>query len=335
MPTMSKSRVALIDYMKGISIFGIVLFHLIHEYMTVPGLISKASTYAGAGIHIFNLCSSFGLTLSFIKKPVNWKDFIRKRFIKIYIPYAIAITLYFIFSKYTYEGDNALLAYLSHILLYKMFIPEYMTSFGGHFWYISTIFQFYFVFLMLMKLRSSIGSKKLLIVSCVISVLWITFTSITGKVDNRVWNNCILQYIWQFSLGIYLADLFCNRNNSEPRQIPIMPIVLVTAISIIIYGATGLIGGFWKNYNDVFALLSIGGIYYLLYQIKPVSNIFTRLSVFSYELYLLHILVFDILFTILAPYISNLLIALIALVLAFVTSYCYSIFTKKLIKTSQ
>lgn len=329
---MSKKRIEFVDYLRGISIFGIVIFHLFHDYMTLPGIIAKLSIFGGAGVHVFNVCSSFGLALSFINRPVSWGEFLKKRFIKIYIPYAIAVTFYFIFHMSMNPTTDTVIAYLSHVFLFKMFVPAYMTSLGGHFWYISTIIQFYLIFLLLMKLRNQIGNKKLLIFSCIVSILWMTLTSLLGIVDNRVWNNFVLQYLWEFGIGIFLADWLLARHTAEIKKPNLWLVALLTIVCSAIYAVTGLSGGIIINFNDVFSLTAISGIYYLIYQIKPAAKLFTRLAGFSYELYLMHILVFQILTTFLNPYCSTYIVGALSLVLSFVVSYGYSIVMQKILR---
>lgn len=325
---MRKSRVLLIDYVKGIAILGIVLFHLIHDYMDSPAIISKLSIFAGSGIHLFNLCSGFGLALSYLYKPVGWKEFFVKRFAKIYIPYAMAITLYFVFSVVTFNGESAIASYLSHIFLYKMFFSEHMISFGGHFWYISTIIQFYASFLLLMAVKRRIGSKNLFLCSCAVSLFWMAFTSLLGKADVRIWNNFFLQYLWEYGLGIYLADLYAQNKIDLRKKIPLVPVLIITVISGAIFAVTGLKGGVLKNFNDIFAFASISGVYFLIYKTKIFTSIMVSISKFSYEFYLLHILVFDISFALLRGRLPDLIIGIAALIISIVVSKYYSVLTQ-------
>lgn len=71
-------RYAIIDFLRGYSIFTIVLMHLIAG--SVTGVLSKAVAFGGAGVHVFILCSGFGLYLSYLKKPLVYTDFLRRRF---------------------------------------------------------------------------------------------------------------------------------------------------------------------------------------------------------------------------------------------------------------
>lgn len=328
---MKRDRVVFVDYFKGISILGIVLFHLIHDYMDSPRIIAAASAFAGAGIHLFNVCSSFGLTLSYLQKPIHYKDFFFKRFVKIYIPYALTITLYFVFSAFTFKGESAFVSYLSHIFLFKMFFPEHMVSFGGHFWYISTIIQFYLSFLLLMSVLRQIGSKKLFIASCVVSFLWASLTTSLGKTD-RVWTNFFLQYLWEYGLGFLLADMYFHNTNWDFKKIPLYLQVIVTTVSFLIFAFTGLNGGILKSFNDIFAFGAIGGIYYLIYQIKLCNAPMITISKFSYELYLLHMLVFDIVFALLEDHFPDIVIGVIGLSISLLLAHYFSVINRYISK---
>ena len=149
----------LINFMKGTSISAIVLFHLIYDYLEVPAILATASKLGGAGIHVFFFCSGFGLTLSQLRKPQTYPEFLKRRFGKIYLPYMLIVILSAA-MPFLYTGSDRLLALLSHGLLFKMFIPRYISSFGAHFWFVSTIFQFYFVFPLLERLRRREGDRK-------------------------------------------------------------------------------------------------------------------------------------------------------------------------------
>lgn len=85
-------KIEIIDYLRGFSIFTIVLMHLIQSY-PIPQIIRTASSFGGAGVHVFILCSGFGLYLSHLNKPLSYINFLKRRFIKVYIPYIAIILL--------------------------------------------------------------------------------------------------------------------------------------------------------------------------------------------------------------------------------------------------
>ena len=86
--TNPSKRLPVVDFLRGYSIFTIVLMHLLLNY-NLPFWLSKASMFGGAGVHVFILVSGFGLYLSYLNNPLSYKDFLRKRFGRIYWPMAI------------------------------------------------------------------------------------------------------------------------------------------------------------------------------------------------------------------------------------------------------
>lgn len=123
------NRVVAIDYLKGFSIFTIVLMHLLNIMSAIPSKIQTLASIGGAGVHVFFLCSGIGLYLSYLKKKKNYYEFLKKKFIKIYIPYIIIVFISFLLP-WMYTGSERFVALLSHIFLFKMFVSRFEVSFG-------------------------------------------------------------------------------------------------------------------------------------------------------------------------------------------------------------
>lgn len=64
-------RLQVVDFLRGFSIFTIVLMHMVQAY-PLPRLLQKATSFGGAGVHVFILCSGFGLYLSSQYKPLAY-----------------------------------------------------------------------------------------------------------------------------------------------------------------------------------------------------------------------------------------------------------------------
>ena len=142
-------RIELIDYFRGISIFTIVVMHLCQGYTT--DILHKALSFGGAGVHVFILCSGFGLYLSYLRKPLRYVDFLKRRFGKVWIPYAITVVLWGLWLMAS-NGVFPLREVASHLLLYKMFSVELDTSLCYPYWFISTIIQFYLAWPLIVRL---------------------------------------------------------------------------------------------------------------------------------------------------------------------------------------
>lgn len=85
-------RLLVVDFLRGFSIFTIVLMHLVQSY-PLPGFLMKATSFGGAGVHVFILCSGFGLYLSSLYKPLGYGKFLKRRFSKVYIPYVLVVLI--------------------------------------------------------------------------------------------------------------------------------------------------------------------------------------------------------------------------------------------------
>ena len=289
---MSKqNRYDIIDFAKGFSILTIVLMHFIQNFMThVPRPVSLAASVGGSGVHVFIFCSGFGLYLSYLRHPVNYLSFLKRRFLRIYIPY-IAIIMISAITPYMYRGNDKFVAILSHVFLFKMFIPQYEESFGGQFWFISTIIQFYLVFILLCKLKKSMIKKyHFLILSFIISIIYWLFIACIHKESIRVWNSFFLQYLWEFVLGMYLAEMLHNGKKFSINKVCLW---FISIIAIVVMGVTGILGGTAKVFNDVPALIGYGGICigFYFWKIGLINKVVLFISSISYELFLIHMIV--------------------------------------------
>jgi peptidoglycan/LPS O-acetylase OafA/YrhL len=325
-------RFEVIDYLKGYSIITVVLMHLFQDYLSMPNIINKALSLGGAGVHVFIFCSGFGLFYSSLNKPLSYKSFLKKRFIKIYIPYIVIIIISSLIP-FMYNYSHKFVAVLSHVFLFKMFSNKYECSFGGQFWFLSTIIQFYLIFNLLIYCKNRLNSnKKFITLSLGLSVCWWMITGILGKTEIRVWGSFFIQYLWEFSLGMVLADII-YRNNGK-FTLPKKSILLFISILLLsLYGFVAIKGGVLKLFDDIPSLLGYGGLALFVYSlnIKVINKTIIKLSSFSYELYLVHILIFSCIFKLFNNIKSQILIAIISIVVSIVVSKLYNIFLRKLL----
>lgn len=317
----------LVNYLKAFSILTIVIMHLIQNFIDeVPLIIFNASSIGGAGVHVFLVCSGFGLYYSYLRHGSTFMQFIKRRFIKIFIPYIVVVFVSALLP-YMYNGTHRTTALLSHIFLFKMFFPQYEESFGTQLWYMSTIIQFYIAFIPLCKLKSKIGSKKFLISALIISFLWWILVVALGFESERIWNSFFLQYLWEFAFGMCVADYLYRGHD-----ISIKPLILIP-LSILGLAATYLtanLGTLFRVFNDVPSLLGYGGIALLIYSLNVfdvAKKILLKLSNFSYEWYLLHMLVFTTIFHFFNTnsILFQIVIGCIAFILSLLFSYGYHI----------
>lgn len=316
----------IIDFFKGFSILTIVVMHLIQGFIiALPEFIKTASSLGGTGVHIFIFCSGFGLYLSQLNNPKNYMEFIKTRFKKIYIPYIVIILICFCIP-FMYTGEHRIIALLSHIFCFKMFVQEYEYSFLGPTWFVSTIIQFYLIFIPLCALKKKMKTYRFAVMGLIISIIWWILVYLLGKSEIRVWNSFFLQYLWEFILGMCIADILFRKKDINVNVI----ILIISAIlGLAVEGILGIKGGSFKVFNDIFALIGYGSLVILLYHIRLFNKIILKLSQFSYEWFLVHMLVFLIIFRVNPnTFVSQLCLGLIAFAISILIAYIYSLFVK-------
>lgn len=322
-----KQRLEIIDFLRGFSIFTIVLMHLVQSYPVNP-LLMKASSFGGAGVHVFILCSGFGLCLSYLNKPLTYLQFLKRRFAKVYLPYIIVILVSALIPFYSTSSDK-ILQILSHVFFFKMFFNDLESSLGGQMWFISTIFQFYIVWFLLLKLFNRSGG---VIYALLVSMIWATIVAVLGKSDIRIWNSFFLQYLWEFVLGMHLAIYY--KANPAKFNIPNFKVLIpICMIGIAITGFAGIKGGVWKLYNDVPSMMGYLSTLLIIYKLKNrfINDIFIFTNKISYEWYLVHILVFSCTSYNLRQFgIPVVIIAVISLTLSYFTAFLYYLILKRI-----
>lgn len=147
-----KNHFELVDFLKGYAIFTIVLFHLLLGQVT--GVMGTAINFGGAGVHIFVLCSGFGLYLSHMRKKLSYKAFMKKRLLRVHLPFVMIVLLTVLVPWIKFDIG----AFLSNIFLYKMFFENWNCAYGGQMWFVSMIVQMYLLFPILAKALD--GAKK-------------------------------------------------------------------------------------------------------------------------------------------------------------------------------
>ena len=298
-PAPSRRRIEFLDFAKGCAMLGIVLYHYFRGFF--PGMGDKIVMAGGAGVHLFLILSGFGLALSSKQLPVS--VFYHKRFSRVLIPYFLAITLIFLINlAIPIYPDAGLYAYLGNILLFKMFDESIINSFGGHFWFLSTIIQFYLVYPILNRLLRHVPYSRFVEGSLLISMIYWFMLARMGVEGLRIWNSFFLQYLWEFCGGMVLARLYVETNLAFWKQRP--SLLLLTGL-----GGMGLMavmalkgGDVGRVFNDIPSAIGYTSLVAFCYALLAAMNragsglrrAMTWIGSISYELYLLHMLVFSL-----------------------------------------
>ena len=280
-----------VSFLRGFAITTVVLMHVIQVYWhegQIPAWLRAASALGGTGGHVFIFCSGLGLYLSYLHRPMGFGEFMKKRFLKIYIPYLIFLVIHFFLPHWGVDDKTQLEYLLSHVFLYKMFFEKYILSYGLQFWFISTIIQLYMLFLPLCKLREKTSMRTVLLIGCTASVTWWIAMHATGLENLRIWGSFCLQYLWEFVLGMAVADYLMTHDS---LHIPIRSLLPAAVCGLVLAALLIKLGGYWQAFNDVPALIGYMATALLLYTCGKhvIRPIFLWVDQFSYEWFLVHV----------------------------------------------
>lgn len=317
-------KLEVVNFLRGYSIFTIILMHLAKSSST--GIMKTVLSFGGAGVHVFILISGFGLYLSYLNNPTNYNEFLKRRFLKVYVPYLLilpAFVAFYYFAKNSFD----ILTLTSHVFLFKMFCHTLDTSYAYSLWFISTIFQFYLLWPLILKLAKI---KNGFLLSFIISIVWATLVGWLGKQSDRAWSSFFLQYLWEFVLGMKLAGLY--KNTPERFGIPGYGILIIGVfVGLLLTGVMGNIGGMMKLYNDIPSLIGYLSLALLIYKLSLpyVNKVFISINRISYEWYLVHGLTFLIFRGWLKTVIPAPFALFVCLTISYIFAYAYgSLLTK-------
>lgn len=286
-------RLPIIEFLKGYSIFTIIIFHYLQRF-NLEQPYNQLIFFGGTGVHLFILLSGLGLYLSYLNRPLPYLAYLKKRTSKIYFPYIAVVTLSAIISLVVPIYDNSLYAFGGHMFLYKMFDESIMASYGYPLWFISTILQFYLVFYILAFLARKTGNAAFLICCLALTMAWTFIVLSIGKESERVWNSFFLRYLWEFALGMVIADTLVRNQYDLRFKISSVWLLVVGVLNCALYAFLAMKGGaIGKLVNDIPALIGYSCIAIWIYQLG--IGVINRFGLFtgriSYPLYLLHFLI--------------------------------------------
>lgn len=282
-------RIEFIDFAKGFAMLFIVLYHLLNRYAT--GMMASIIMLGGSGIHLFLILSGFGLSLS--AHSMSPMQFYKRRFVRILVPYYLFITFLFVINQFiVFFPEGNFYAYMGHILWYKMFDESIFGSFGVPMWFLSVIIQFYLAFPLLLFIRKRLGNRLFLIITSLVSIFYWIVIGALGLSDRPIFTNFFLQYLWEFCIGMVLAENYKERGIEFWKQKRWI-LILTAGIGIGLLGLMATRGGWLgREFNDIPAALGYTALAAWSYSLAQHDRGMVKSLVFigqiSYELYLVH-----------------------------------------------
>ena len=259
--------------LKGVAILIVILHHLSQKYDGLEFFFYQQIGYLGVAIFLF--LSGYGLTESF--KRSGLANFLRKRILKVYLPYVLATTTYFIYKLIIEDKLNI------NVEIQRIVGIDFSD------WFVTFILLAYLLF----YLSHSIGKKYALEILTLTITLYVSISMYFGQ--EKWWYVCA----YTFPLG-------CLTANKKDQIISISNQYFKSSLtaSIIIFITSTLTSYFYLKFYDseiIAAILKIISatsfisiIIVFSIRVNISSKIFRVLGKYSYELYLSHIHIFFI-----------------------------------------
>lgn len=291
------------------SIISIVLFHFVDDFLdstTATGISTlPANWYADVissiGVEIFVFLSGLGLYFSF-KKNSNIREFYKKRFIRILVPYGIFGCVAWLVLTVIYQKDF-------WYYIYNFSLMSFWNSGNVMLWYIAFILVMYLAFPLIFEIINSEHSGRNTLITLAIMYLILfscenNSTSIYNDVEIALWRMPV------FIIGTYFGKLAYEKKKFETSYYVLFIAAFAQKFIFLLfkYFAEGesaadpviAISDFTHKYFRMFSgLFSLGLIFILVvifrfFNSDIVSKISLPISKVTLELYITHVTIRNI-----------------------------------------
>lgn len=292
--------VSVTNELKGLGILTVVFAHFAYMKVTNADFLFPLSIIAGVGVDLFLFMSGFGLTVGMLKRPMKTVDFYKKRVIKIFIPFWIALIIMFIadalFMDKTYS-----VGYIIKSMLGFFPTADGFGDVNSPFWYITWMIMFYLLYpLVFFKDKPWLSAIILAVIATIIG---------TFNIFDLGSNWLHRLHTVAFSMGIILAWLLQVKEGEKNRFIEYIKdfrdnskdmkyIVIAIMFVIVFYVSQRTGAGSWPTLTAILGqgffveqLMSIVIMlaFTVIFILKKVDSKFlTMYGVYSYEVYLIH-----------------------------------------------
>ena len=288
--------------LKGLGILTVVFAHFAYMLVTNAEFLFPLSIIAGVGVDLFLFMSGYGLSVGMLKRPMPVLDFYKRRLIKIFIPFWIA--LIFIFAA------DAIFLQINYPVPYMIqsFLGWFPTAIGfgdvnSPFWYITWMIMFY-------ALYPIVFSTKRPWLSALILAVIATLLGVYNPLDmGDNWLHRL--HTLAFPLGIVAAWLLMETKDKENKLVTTLKnfrnnasnsmihyVIIVVMLAIVVYMSLHTTANHWPKltallgkgyFVDQFTSLVIMFAFIVIFSLKKFDNKFLSIyGHYSFEVYLIH-----------------------------------------------
>lgn len=284
-------------------------FLLVMPYQknSLPGTFLWQFTEAlGTFVQLFFILSGYGLATAYLSRPLKWSVWARRRFVKIVVPYWIAVILTFAAAKLSQmlmPGGGQESFSLLTLAVYLAFLQNVIstgTSLNLALWFMPVIVGLYLLFPLLMSALKKYGAPGLVGISLLIgngSVAACVF------LDYPINNLHALPFFFvdEFAFGILFAFIVKEHAHVLERMARFDFVCLGVGLYGLSWSITAysLLGEGSGAYNDIFTTIGLWLVLLVVFRwtkeavSERIKTVFETVSLSAYAMYLLHKPVLD------------------------------------------
>ncbi len=292
--------VSVTQELKGLGILTVVFAHFAYMLVTNADFLFPLSIIAGVGVDLFLFMSGYGLTVGMLKKPLPIFEFYKRRVIKIFIPFWVAIILIFA-ANAIFLDIHYTVPYMIQSLLGWFPTAEGFNDVNSPFWYITWMMMFYILFPLVFSTKRPWLSA--IILSVIATLIGVYNPLEMG--DN--WLHRL--HTVAFSLGIIFAWLLFETKDKENKLVKVlkhfrneskfMPyIVIALMLVVVVYMSLHTTANHWPTltailgkgyFVDQLTSIIIMFAFIVIFSLKRFDNRFLSIyGLYSFEVYLIH-----------------------------------------------
>ena len=286
--------------LKGLGILTVVFAHFAYMLVTNADFLFPLSIIAGVGVDLFLFMSGYGLTVGMLKKPLPIFEFYKRRVIKIFIPFWVALILIFA-ANAIFLDIHYTVPYMIQSLLGWFPTAEGFDDVNSPFWYITWMMMFYVLFpLVFSTKRPWLSAIILAVIATLIGVY-----NPLNMGDN--WLHRL--HTVAFSLGIVFAWILFETKDKENKFVAhlkefrnkakIMPYVIIALmLGVVVYMSLHTTANHWPTltailgkgyFVDQLTSIILMFAFIVIFSLKKFDNKFLSIyGLYSFEVYLIH-----------------------------------------------
>lgn len=293
--------VSVTQELKGLGILTVVFAHFAYMLVTNADFLFPLSIIAGVGVDLFLFMSGYGLSVGMLKKPMPVMEFYKRRLIKIFIPFWVALIIIFA-ADAIFLNINYTTPYMVQSLLGWFPTAVGFGDVNSPFWYITWMIMFYALYPIVFSVKRPWLTALILAVVATLLGVYNPF----DMGDN--WLHRL--HTLAFPLGIVAAWLLMKTKEKENKLVKYLEdfrnkssgvlrlLIIAAMFALVVYMSLHTTANHWPILTSILGKgyfveqltsLVIMFAFIVIFSLKKLDNKFLAIyGLYSFEVYLIH-----------------------------------------------